>query len=213
MTEHFLSKCFLIGLTAASGVGPIFLLTLNSSSLFGFWKGFANALGAALGDMLYFLLAMFGLLSIIKSSSNALLVMEGVSSALLIIFSAHLLRKKPSITPTIIPLNQSLILSTIKAFLLTVLNPMMLLFFIFISVNVLPSSTATLPKRMLLLGSLAVGGGSLTLLTIVALLGSLIGSKIKRSLLEAFSGFTGLIFGGIGIYLLVDFCAKLLVSR
>lgn len=213
MTEHFLVKCFFIGISAASGVGPIFLLTLNSSSLFGFWAGFSTALGAALADSFYFFLAMFGLLSIIESMGEALLFMEGLSSGLLIAFGLHLLRKKSTPEKQATPTNQPLILCMVKSFFLTMLNPLMLFFFIFVSVNVLPTGAATLSKRMLLLGGLAVGGGSLTLLTLIAALGSLAGSKIKRSSLETFSRFTGLIFGGIGIYLLIDFAIKLLKLR
>ncbi|MBM3886584.1 hypothetical protein FJ364_01525 [Candidatus Dependentiae bacterium] len=213
MTEHFLVKCFLIGISAASGIGPIFLLTLNRSSLFGFWKGFATALGAAIADTLYFLLAMKGLLSIIESTSKALLFMEGLSSCLLILFGLHLFRKKPQLDTPVIT-NQPLILSTLKSFFLTILNPFMLFFFVFVSINVLPSGPSILSKKMLLLGGAAVGCGSLAILTIIAALGALLGSKIKRSSLEMFSRLTGVIFAGLGVYLLFDFCAKcLLIPR
>jgi threonine/homoserine/homoserine lactone efflux protein len=210
MTEHFLVKCFLIGLSAASGVGPVFLLTLNQSSLHGWWKGLATALGAAIADTLYFLLAMFGILSIVESMGKALLFMEGISGILLVAFGIHLIRTKPNFETPQATANQPLILSTAKSFLITMLNPFMLFFFIFVSVHILPAGTGSITKRMLLLGSLAVGGGSLAILALVAALGSLLGSKIKRSSLEIFSRLTGVIFGGIGVYLLVDFVSKLL---
>ena len=213
MTEHFLVTCFLIGVSAASGVGPVFLLTLNRSSLYGFWKGFATALGAALADALYFLLATLGLLSIVESMGNALLFMEGLSSILLVGFGIHLLRTKPRFDTPTVPTNQPLILNTIKSFLLTIFNPFMLLFFIFVSVNVLPSHSTPSSYRAMMLGASCVGAGSLTILSLIAALGSFAGSKIKRSSLETFSRFTGLLFGGIGVYLLLDFCLKVFHLR
>ena len=93
------------------------------------------------------------------------------------------------------------------------LNPFMLFFFIFVSVNALAADTATLSHKKLLFGGLSVGGGSLAILSLIAALGSLLGSKIKRSSLERFSRFTGLIFGSIGVYLGFDFITKLLQLR
>lgn len=210
MTEHYLATCFLIGVSAASGIGPIFLLTLNKSSLYGFWQGIATAIGAALGDTLYFLLATLGLLSIIEGMGNAILYMEALSSILLIGFGIHLMRTKPKFDAHATPVQQSLILGTIKSFLLTILNPFMLLFFIFISINVLPEDLTPNSYRMLLLGGLCVGGGSLAILSLVAAFGCLAGSKIKRSSLELFSRITGGVFTLIGGYLLFDAAIKLM---
>lgn len=210
MTEHFLGTCFLIGVSAGSGLGPVFLLTLNRSTLYGFWKGFATALGAALADALYFILATLGLLSIIESMGNAVLFMEGLSGLLLVGFGIHLFFTKMNIASDAQPANQSLILSTVKSFFLTLFNPFMVLFFIFVSVNILPTNTISSSYDHVFFGGAVVGGGSLSILTLVALVGSLLGSKIKRSGLEIFSKITGLIFGGIGVYLLVDFGTKFL---
>lgn len=209
MTAHFLITCFLVGVWAASGVGPLFLLTLNKSSLYGFWQGFATALGAALGDALYFLLATLGLLSIIEGMGNAMLFIQTVSSVLLILFGIHLIRTKPHLDSHTPPPKQPLILSTIKSFFLTVLNPFMLLFFLFISINVIPEEVTPSSYRMLLLGSLCVGGGSLTILSLVATVGSLVGSKIKRSYLETFSRISGCIVAILGGYLLFDAIIKI----
>ncbi len=210
MTAHYLATCFLIGVSAASGVGPIFLLTLNKSSLYGFWQGFATAVGAALGDTMYFLLATLGLLSIVEGMGNAILFMEAVSSILLIGFGIHLMHTKPKFDTHATPVQQPLILGTIKSFLLTILNPFMLLFFIFVSINVLPDDLTPDSYKLLLLGSLCVGGGSLTILSLIATFGSLAGSKIKRSYLEMFSRVTGIIFASIGGYLLFDTAVKLM---
>lgn len=210
MTEHFLVTCFLVGVSAGSGVGPVFLLTLNRSTLYGFWKGFATALGAALADALYFFLATFGLLSIVESMGNAVLFMEGLSGVLLMVFGVHLMRAKLLIDSSINADNQSLVLSTVKSFFLTLFNPFMVIFFVFVSVHILPTHAMPDSYRSLVLGGVFVGGGSLSILTLVALLGSVLGSKIKRSALAIFSKITGLIVGGFGVYLLVDFITKLL---
>lgn len=213
MTEYFLGTCFLVGVSAGSGVGPVFLLTLNRSTLYGFWKGFATALGAALADALYFFLATLGLLSIIESMGNAVLFMEGLSGLLLMGFGVHLMRTKLRIEDSIKSDNQSLALSAVKSFLLTLFNPFMVIFFIFVSVNILPTNAMPDSYRTLFLGGVFVGCGSLAILTLVALIGSLLGSKIKRAGLELFSKITGLIFGGFGLYLLVDFGSKFLLGQ
>ena len=209
MTEYFVLPYFLIGVTAASGVGPIFLLILNSSSLFGFWKGFATALGASLADTFYFMLAMIGVLSMIQSYSRALIVIEGASSFLLTAFGIHLMLKKQNITKHLTIARQNFTLSVLKSFLLTSLNPFTFFFFIFINVNVVPTQISSFSNSMILLNGLMVGCGSLTVLTAVALMGSLVGSKIKRSWLEIFSRITGLIFCIIGLCLMVSFCLKI----
>lgn len=208
MTVHFLATCFLIGISAASGVGPMFLLILNRSSLYGFWKGFATGLGAALADAVYFILAVMGALSIVESATGALLFMEGISSLLLTAFGIHLIYTKPNFEIENLSTNQPLILSSIKAFFLTLFNPFILLFFIFVNINFLPPTP--LSYRSALLASLSVGGGSLTVLSLIAALGSFAGSKIKKSSIANFSRITGVIFTLIGGYLLTDFIIKLL---
>lgn len=210
MTEYFLVTCFLIGVSAASGLGPVFLLTLNRSTVYGFWKGFATALGAALADALYFILATLGLLSIIESMGNAVLFMEGLGGLLLLGFGIHLIFTKVNFASDAHLANQSLMLSTVKSFFLTLFNPFMLLYFIFVSVKILPAHGMPSSYERLFFGGAFVGGGSLVILTLVALVGSLIGSRIKRSGLEMLSKITGLIFGGIGVYLLIHFGTKFL---
>lgn len=210
MTEHFFVTCFLIGISAASGLGPIFLLTLNRSSLYGFWKGFATGIGASLADGFYFVLATFGLLSIIESKSSALVLMEGVSSFLLMAFGIHLFRAKPQLNIAMPISNQSFILSGIKAFFLTLLNPFILLFFVFISVNILPPSNTTYSYYKLFMGGACVSAGSLSILSLIALLGSFAGSKINKNSLAILGKITGVIFGLIGVYLLGDFLLKII---
>ncbi len=73
MKTLFLLKCFALGVSAASGVGPIFVLTFNRGALKGLGRGLATALGSALGDALLFLLGLLGLLSILGGSKNMVL--------------------------------------------------------------------------------------------------------------------------------------------
>ena len=66
MDYRFLIQSFFIGVLAASGCGPIFVLTFNRSAVCGFWKGLATALGASIGDSSYFMLGLLGALTVIK---------------------------------------------------------------------------------------------------------------------------------------------------
>ena len=59
-------KCFFVGVVAASGCGPVFIMTFNKGALCGFLRGFVTALGAAFGDALYFFLGLMGALAVMS---------------------------------------------------------------------------------------------------------------------------------------------------
>jgi len=203
MNYWFLTKCFLVGIAAISPVGPIFLLTFNNGALRGFFRGFATAIGAALGDSLLFFLGLMGMLSIIQNTKQYIFVIDLAGGILLLAFGFSMIFSKKAYQMENTTTHGSLISSCIQAFFTTVLNPITMLFFIFMATQIVPENNS-LPTRMLLLGSGMAFIGSTITLGLVAIVSSTIGSTIGLRKLKFVSFLTGLAILGIGSYFLFD---------
>lgn len=208
MDIGFLLKSFLIGILAASGCGPIFVLTFNRSAVCGFWKGFATALGASLGDSLYFMLGLVGALAVIGESRYFFIGLDLVGGLVLLALGWHTLKKVRQVVCVAVECSYSMLLSIGKAFTLTVLNPLVILFFMAVSIQVLPSNAGRLPYPYLAASVLCVLLGSLLVLSLVALIASYLGSCLSAKRFRIISGITGFGFILFGAYLLFDFFVK-----
>ncbi|MBU1008306.1 LysE family transporter [Candidatus Dependentiae bacterium] len=213
MEIPFLIKCYLIGILAASGLGPIFVLTFNRSALCGFWKGFATALGACLADSLYFLLGLFGALAVISELRYFMIVLDFIGGVLLIALGMHSLRKVRQVVCVTVECSNNIFFAMSKSFTLTIVNPLVILFFMAVSIQVLPDDVSSLPLSVMLLSSLFVLAGSLTVLSVVGLIANFVGLCITAKRLRFISWVTGMAFILFGLYLFGDFAiqgAKLL---
>jgi threonine/homoserine/homoserine lactone efflux protein len=209
MQSIFLLKCFLIGILAASGCGPIFVLTFNRSAMCGFWKGFATGLGASLGDGFYFLLGLLGALAVISELKYFMVFLDLIGGCVLLILGIHSLKKMRRIVCVTIECSYSLFLSVGKAFTITVLNPLVLIFFLAVSIQALPDNVRSLPFGDVLFSSFFVVAGSLLVLSIVSLFASYVGACITAKRLRIISGVSGVAFIAFGLYLLGDFVVKI----
>ena len=54
MFIKFLMFCYVVGIISTIGIGPIFVLTFNRAAIYGFWKGFATAIGSSVADGILF---------------------------------------------------------------------------------------------------------------------------------------------------------------
>jgi len=208
MEIPFLIKCYLIGILAASGLGPIFVLTFNRSAVCGFWKGFATALGASVGDSLYFLMGLFGALAVVSELKYFMFFLNLIGGVALILLGMYSLRKVRQVICVTVECSYNIFLSMGKAFMLTVLNPLVILFFMAVSIQVLPADTGSLPLGIVLLSGVFVLAGSLTVLSSVSLVASFVGSCISAKRLRVISGITGISFIVFGLYLLASFFFK-----
>ncbi len=204
MNIVFLLKSYLLGLSAASGVGPIFVLTSHRGALQGFLRGFFTAVGAAVGDGALFFMGLLGLLSILEGSPRAIFFMHLIGGVLLIGFGISTLRRSPKFVKEKVASHDNLFLTAMKSFILTMLNPLAVFFFIFGSVHILPPGQSTLPLNQIISATIAVGCGSLSALTIVAFLASRFGSAMSYQRLSKISMITGILFIGLGFYFLTD---------
>ena len=208
MELSFLARCFLIGILAASGCGPIFVLTFNRSAVCGFWKGFATALGASFGDCVYFLLGLLGALAIISELKYFMVFLDLIGGCVLLMLGIHSLKKMRRIVCTTVECSYSLFFSIGKAFSLTILNPLVILFFLAVSMQALPANVRHLSLGMIILSTIAVCCGSMLVLSTVSLVASFVGACITAKRLQIISGISGIAFIIFGLYLLTDFVIK-----
>jgi threonine/homoserine/homoserine lactone efflux protein len=203
MNYLFLLQCFLIGISAASAVGPIFVLVFNTSALRGFTKGFFKALGAAIGDGTLFLLGMFGVLSILEQSRRYHVGIDLAGGFLLLIFGISILLPHKEY-PTQPPLTaDNLLRAMAKTFFYTVLNPITIFFFMFISAQMTPVHGIPSLGRILI-GSTMVILGSMSVLTAVTYIASQLGKTIGMRHLRKISIINGIILLAIGGYFFLD---------
>lgn len=206
MTDWFFIKCFLVGLSAATAMGPIFVLTFNNSATRGFLKGFFTAIGAALGDGILLFLGFMGMLSILEQSKGYQLAIDCTGGFLLLAFGlfmilSHSTRSTDVATHT--RATDSLILTALKAFLSTVVNPLTLFFFMFVSAQLLPEDI-TLSTNVLATASSIAGVGSLFGLSCVAYAAHVLGKAMNPKHLRFISHITGCIVMCIGAYFFFD---------
>lgn len=204
MNYLFLFKCFLVGVSAASAVGPIFVLTFNNGALHGFAKGFLTALGAALGDGFLLFLGLMGVLNLLGQSHQYQAIIDLAGGLLLIIFGISMLFTKavPQDKPPISV--DSFFLAIAQTFFSTVLNPITLFFFMFVSAQMLNAQTTGMTTSRLLAGSAMTSFGSLTILSLVAYAANRIGGSISLYNLRLISMITGSIVLCIGGYFCFD---------
>jgi threonine/homoserine/homoserine lactone efflux protein len=215
MEVPFLLRCFLIGILAASGCGPVFVLTFNRSAVCGFWRGFPTAIGAGLADSFYFLLGLLGALAVVGELKYFMVFLDLIGGILLIALGFHSLRKMKQIVCVTIECSYSTLFALTKAFTITILNPLVILFFMAVTLQILPGKevVSRFSYLYVLLSSFFLFLGSLAVLGTVSLVASFLGSCITTKRLRFFSGITGVAFILFGLYLFGHFVvgmAKLL---
>ncbi len=197
-------NCFLVGLTAATAVGPIFVLVFNRAALYGFRMGFATALGAAIGDGTLFGLSFIGMLNFLEQSRQAIIVMDLIISLVLIIVGIKMLIGQPKNISDKPKSREPLFITAAKSFTLTVINPLTIFFFMFISVKVMPSNMATITRMDYLAASTMITMGSLTTFSTVTFVARSLRKTVKPEHLQIASHITGLAFILLGVYFSFD---------
>lgn len=196
-------RCFFIGILASGTLGPIFILTFNRGSIYGFLRGFATGLGACVADGIYFFLGLIGVLAVLKESNHFIFVLDTLGGILLITLGLYSLRKAQMGNKFVGHEHKlGIWITIIKSFFLTLLNPLALFFFIVIGVQILPKHAFALSLHQVIIASLFVVAGSLSILTVVAFVASRIGYSLSKKNLRIISFVTGIIFIGVGIYFL-----------
>ncbi|KKQ32337.1 MAG: hypothetical protein US49_C0010G0037 [candidate division TM6 bacterium GW2011_GWF2_37_49] len=203
-------NCFLIGVTAASAVGPIFVLIFNRSASYGFKRGFETAIGAAVGDGLLFGLSMLGILQVLETSRKFLIAMDLTVSVLLIYLGIIMFKKQQHYLSESMNCTENFLITIGRSLFLTLVNPLTVFFFMFISVKIMPENVVRLASPDFIIASTMLSLGSLTTFSLVALGGKLLGHNLDRKQLFITSYVTGVLFICIGLYFSFDFVVQIL---
>jgi threonine/homoserine/homoserine lactone efflux protein len=197
-------NCFLVGLSAAAAIGPIFVLVFNRGALYGFRKGFVTAIGAAIGDGLLFCLSFIGLLSFLETSRKIVIAMDFVVSILLIFVGIKMLTRQQSYESNALECKEPTLVTITKSFVLTVINPLTIFFFMFISVKVIPENIVAVSRIDSLIASAMISLGSLTTFSTIALFARNLRRTIGQKQLHLATYATAIAFVVIGIYFSFD---------
>lgn len=193
------------------GLGPIFILVINRSTLYGVWNGIATALGAAMADSLFFTLALLGALNFVQKHQNFILIAESMSGIAIILFGLLMLKQKQREKNLQIK-GQSILLTIARSFFLTLLSPFVAIFFMFASIHVVPAGSINLCMHDILAGSITVGLGSFLGLSTIAFMAGSLRSTLNAERIARFGFYSGLLFIGTGIYLVLDSTFKIITA-
>lgn len=210
MNLSLFRNCFLIGATAASAVGPIFVLIFNRGATYGFRRGFETAIGAAIGDGILFGLSLLGILQVLETSRKFLIAMDLAVSILLIYLGVRMFKKQQHYLSESMNYTENFLITIIRSLLLTLVNPLTVFFFMFISVKIMPENVTRLAPVDFIIASTMLALGSLATFSLVALGGKLLGHNLDRKQLFITSYITGIIFICIGLYFSFDFVIQIL---
>ncbi len=197
-------NCFLVGLSAAAAIGPIFVLVFNRGALYGFKKGFITALGAAIGDGLLFGLSFIGLLRFLETSRKIIIAMDLIVSILLIFIGIRMLIKKQSYESDRLECKEPSIVTISKSFILTIINPITIFFFMFISVKVIPENVISISRIDSLIASSMISLGSLTTFSTVAISARNLRKTLGEKQLHLATYATAIAFIILGVYFSFD---------
>lgn len=124
---YIILRGFVIGVLISAPMGPVGVLCIQRTMNKGRWAGFYTGLGAAISDLMYSLLAGFGLsivIDFIEANQNPLQI---AGSIVLLVFALYLLRRNPVRTlRRLKDKKKSYVQDLVTGFLFTVSNPLIL---------------------------------------------------------------------------------------
>jgi threonine/homoserine/homoserine lactone efflux protein len=198
-----LIKGFVLGFSIAAGIGPIGLLCIRKTLVYGKLSGFISGMGAATADAVYGFIAVFGLTAI----TNVLLAQKFYLNMIGGLFLCYL-GVKAFFVKQVNPANAivdvsggSLIGDYVTTFLLTIINPMTILVFmaLFAGFGLANSATNYASTTIFVFGVFA--GSGLWWLILSLCVGAF-REKITTKWLLVLNKISGLIIFGFGLYAL-----------
>lgn len=194
---------FLLGLSLAAPIGPINTAQMERGIRSGFWHAWLVGIGAMLADGAFMLLVYFGVIHFLNEPFMKtflwlfgcfVLTYTGIESLL------HAGKQGDAYRGG----SEAPIKSFLSGFLLSVSNPMSILFWLGIYGSVLADMIAKYEAREVLLYSGAIMAGIMLWDVMMALLASAFRRFLTRGLLVAVSVISGLSLVGFGIFFGVE---------
>lgn len=195
-----LLRAFLIGVTGACGIGPVFVLLCNTAVRNGFFPAVSIALGASTADSLYFYAALSGLLSWSQQLTSFSWIFD-LTMLMTFTFLAFnvLYSKKEKISIESVEVHRYYE-GFLKGFFLTILNPFVAVYFLGVSAKLLSLAES---RELAITGVdaiLAVAAGSSAMLVLIAGLVHFVGLRLNSRVLDILNKCTGYAFILISLY-------------
>jgi threonine/homoserine/homoserine lactone efflux protein len=142
-----------VGIAMSAPMGPVNVLCIRRTLLHGFWPGLAAALGAAVADTLYGVVAAFGVSMVASVLTRYALALQLSGGAVLCILGVRTLRTPPVLGAVGLP-PRAMAWGFWSTFLLTLSNPLMLVSLgaIFAAVGLGDETITTRESTILCLG-------------------------------------------------------------
>jgi threonine/homoserine/homoserine lactone efflux protein len=129
MAIPFFLKGIIIGVSIAAPIGPIGILCIKRSLTRGYSAGFATGLGAALADLLYAIVAGFGLTAVSSFLISQQTLLYSIGSIVLIALGVKTLTS-PAIAHPLTVKGKSFVSTMLETMILTLTNPFTIIAFI-----------------------------------------------------------------------------------
>jgi L-lysine exporter family protein LysE/ArgO len=201
----------LLGLSLAAPIGPINAAQLDKGIKKGFWHAWIFGWGAILADAVYMTLVYFGVVHFLEMPFMKtflwlfgffVLTYTGIESVL---SAGKLVVDEPNA-------KQSHFSSFISGFLMSISNPLTILFWLGIYGSILANTAAKYDIQHLLLYSSAIFLGLLVWDFSMAIIASSFRRFLSKPILIIISTFSGLSLIGFGIYFAIQ-AAKILFNN
>lgn len=196
-------KCYLIGVIGNIAMGPVFFLTLKRSAQQGYWHGFASAFSAACADGVLFFMGMAGLLSFVHDSLITRLALFGFGG-LFLLYLGWQAWTEHTLDKTNVSMQESISGIVLKTFVLTMINPGTVLYYVGASLSMIDSFAGGLVHNSIWGASIVICGAG-TVLCSVVILARRFGAAIVERNLKFFTRLTGVLIMIFGSYCLYRF--------
>ncbi|MCC3379131.1 LysE family transporter [Paenibacillus sp. UY79] len=189
-----------LGLSLSAPIGPINAAQLDRGIRNGFWHAWFIGLGAITADIIYMLLVYFGMIHLLNSPFvKAFLWMFGFF--VLVYTGLESIKNAGVISESNLRGNGSTLTNSfLSGFLMSLFNPLSILFWLGIYGSILANVANSYPVQQLLIFSGAIVLGVLLWDVTMAAASSIFHNFLKTKLLKTISWLSGLSLVGFGFY-------------
>ncbi|MFO7369020.1 MAG: LysE family transporter [Bacteroidales bacterium] len=203
MNLDFLYKGLILGFSVAAPVGPIGILCINRTLNKNFTAGFISGLGAATADLIYGLIAGLGLTAISTFLIDQKLWIQLTGLLFLVFIGIKTLIRKDADVEYKTAEDKGLLKDYLSAFVLTITNPMTILFFIAVFAGLgLSGSIHGLSAAMLLI--IGVFTGSCVWWIFLSGLTHQLKTRLNKKVLKKIDLVSGMIILLFALFIVVD---------
>lgn len=196
-------KSLIIGVSIAAPVGPVGILCIQRTILYGRRTGFVSGLGAATADTLYGLISVMGLTIVSDFLLNHQFWIQLWGGVFLFLLGWRTFTSQPAKLKTGVSPIPSSVKGFLSVFLLTLTNPMTMVAFIAIFgvFRVTGSGDGGVSAILVVLG---VFCGSSLWWGVIAVIGGWLGNRIESDSLTMINRVAGIIIILFSSYFLID---------